>query len=59
MSKAFTRESDESPELTVIRLSSVPRGVRNYMTPQGTQRLRRELEQFESNNFSSMASAHQ
>jgi transcription elongation factor GreB len=44
MSKAFTRESDDvvEPPLTPRPLS-VP-GGKNYLTPQGAQRLREELE---------------
>lgn len=46
MSKAFTRESDDSPEQPVpARQSSIlPLGVKNYMTPDGVQRLRDELD---------------
>jgi transcription elongation factor GreB len=46
MSKAFTRESDESDALDDEPLSSVPlpAGTRNYMTPGGFARLNAELE---------------
>ena len=45
MSKAFTREDDFAGE-PVIRppLSSLPPGVKNYLTADGAQRLRDELE---------------
>ena len=45
MSKAFTREDDSAGE-PVIRppLSSLPPGVKNYLTADGAQRLRDELE---------------
>lgn len=42
MSKAFTKESEseqEEPE----RASALPRGVKNYMTPPGFERLQAEL----------------
>ncbi|MGI8895079.1 MAG: transcription elongation factor GreB [Casimicrobiaceae bacterium] len=45
MNKAFTRESDaeedEAPEVT----SPLPAGTKNYMTPGGFARLKRELDQ--------------
>src|SRR3954451_12361084 len=47
MSKAFTRESDELPEAPVIvRLpsASLPPNAKNYLTPDGCDRLRKELE---------------
>ncbi len=46
MSKAFTKESessDEEPELAVEEAHEEPAGVRNYITPAGLDRLRREL----------------
>jgi len=49
MSKAFTRESDDGPDLpTVSRpVSALPPGAKNYLTPGGANRLRAELEQLE------------
>jgi transcription elongation factor GreB len=46
MSKAFTRESDDAPELPVrpLRVSPLPPGAKNYLTPGGASRLRAELE---------------
>jgi transcription elongation factor GreB len=46
MSKAFTRESDDAPELPVRRrLSSpLPPGAKNYLTAGGAKRLREELD---------------
>jgi transcription elongation factor GreB len=46
MSKAFTRESDDAPELPVRRrLSSpLPPGVKNYLTAGGANQLREELD---------------
>ncbi len=46
MSKAFTRESDDAPELPVrpLRPSPLPPGAKNYLTPDGAARLRAELE---------------
>lgn len=45
MSKAFTRESDDGPDLPapVRPVSSLPPGVKNYMTASGAERLRDEL----------------
>jgi transcription elongation factor GreB len=44
MSKAFTRESDDAPELPVApRAAALPPGARNYLTPGGERRLREEL----------------
>ncbi len=44
MSKAFTKESDSSDEDDELGgLPPLPAGTRNYMTPQGYQRLRDEL----------------
>ena len=44
MSKAFTREDDQ-PDLPVVsrRVSSLPPGTQNLMTPDGERRLREEL----------------
>ena len=45
MSKAFTRESDDFPEPPILRQpSSLPPGVKNYLTPDGARRLREELD---------------
>jgi len=45
MSKAFTRESDDLPEVVVARQrSTLPPGAKNYLTPNGARRLREELE---------------
>lgn len=45
MSKAFTRESDDAPEIPIRprRTSALPSGTRNYLTAGGAQRLRDEL----------------
>jgi transcription elongation factor GreB len=46
VSKAFTRESDDAPEsspLPPLR-SLLPPGAKNYFTPDGAKRLRRDLE---------------
>jgi len=45
MSKAFTRESDDTPELPQRpkRPSPLPPGAKNYLTPGGAQKLRKEL----------------
>ena len=45
MSRAFVRESDDRPELPVARpLSNLPPGTKNYLTPDGAERLREELQ---------------
>lgn len=46
MSKAFTRESDDAPELPspARPASLLPPGARNYLTPDGARRLRDELD---------------
>src|SRR5690349_10572794 len=45
MSKAFTRESDDAPEQPVpVRVSSLPPGVKNYITADGARRLREEMD---------------
>ncbi len=45
MSKAFTREDDDAPDLplTPRPAAALPPGVKNYLTPAGEQRLRAEL----------------
>jgi transcription elongation factor GreB len=46
MSKAFTRESDDLPEQPVVLRPppSLPPGAKNYLTPDGAERFRAELE---------------
>lgn len=46
MSKAFTRESDDLPDLPLVprQWSPLPPGAKNYLTPDGTRRLREELD---------------
>ena len=45
MSKAFTRESDDAPELPVTpRRSALPPGAKNYVTPAGERAMREELD---------------
>ncbi len=50
MSKAFTRESDDLPERPAPPrpAPTLPPGTRNYLTLDGAQRLRLELEQLEA-----------
>ncbi len=45
MSKAFTRESDDAPEVPLRprRASPLPAGVKNYLTSNGAANLREEL----------------
>ncbi|MSR66863.1 MAG: transcription elongation factor GreB [Pedosphaera sp.] len=44
MSKAFTRESDDAPDLPLLRPpSSLPHGAKNYITPGGVRQLRESL----------------
>lgn len=44
MNKAFVRESDEGDEDGFEPSLRLPSGVRNYITPQGHARMKRELE---------------
>ena len=46
MSKAFTRESDDLPDVPVVarQRSPLPPGVKNYLTPDGAGRLHEELD---------------
>lgn len=45
MSKAFTRESDDAPDRPLpARPSALPPGAKNYITPDGAQRLGEELD---------------
>lgn len=43
MSKAFTRESDGDDPLPMRPSSALPPGAKNFMTPDGVERLRAEL----------------
>ena len=43
MSKAFTKETDSDDEDLPEEADALPRGVKNYITPAGLQRLRDEL----------------
>jgi len=45
MNKAFTKETDDADEAGGATLPPLPPGTRNYLTPQGYQRLREELMQ--------------
>lgn len=47
MNKAFVKEDDHSvdPEIVLDPAAGIPAGARNYMTPEGADRLRRELEE--------------
>src|SRR5437899_12137248 len=42
MSKAFVKETEDEPELTV-EAPAIPAGVKNYMTPDGHRRMQDEL----------------
>jgi transcription elongation factor GreB len=44
MSKAFTREDDAAEFAPIRPLPTLPAGVKNYITPQGAENLRAELE---------------
>lgn len=45
MSRAFVRESDDQPDLPIARQSSaLPQGAKNYITTDGAERLRQELQ---------------
>ena len=45
MSKAFTRESDGAAETEGDDAPALPKGVKNYMTPDGHRRMQAELTQ--------------
>ncbi|MBU6436169.1 MAG: transcription elongation factor GreB, partial [Betaproteobacteria bacterium] len=45
MSKAFTRETDDSDDDEPGGLPPLPAGTKNYLTPQGYARLRDEFQQ--------------
>ena len=45
MSKAFTREDDDSDDDTPAGVPQLPPGLKNYVTPAGYQRLKDELDQ--------------
>ena len=45
MSKAFTKESDEGPDDEVEGAPALPKGVKNYITPEGMRRMQDELTQ--------------
>lgn len=47
MNKAFTKETDAEEELPEA-INSLPAGVKNYITPEGMERLRAELHQLRS-----------
>jgi len=42
MSKAFVKETEDEPELTV-EAPAIPAGVKNYMTPEGHRHMQDEL----------------
>jgi transcription elongation factor GreB len=46
MSKAFTRDENEGPEIpdVIPTFSTLAPGAKNYLTPQGAQKLRDELQ---------------
>jgi transcription elongation factor GreB len=44
MNKAFTKETEEEEELPDA-IDSLPSGAKNYITPEGMERLRAELDQ--------------
>jgi transcription elongation factor GreB len=48
MSKAFTREDDFSEDAPLRPLPSLPPGVKNYITAEGAENLRGELQKLES-----------
>ena len=43
MSKAFTKETDNDDDDLEVTSNPIPAGAKNYMTPQGFERLREEL----------------
>jgi len=58
MSKAFTRESDDAPDLPVVRYAAVlPPGAKNLITPDGALRLGAELERLTNEERPRLAAA--
>ena len=59
MSKAFTREESDGPDLPDLRptVSTLPEGARNYMTAAGAHRLRDELAQLANEKRPPLAAA--
>ena len=45
MNKAFVRENEENDDEGVEVSSSLPQGLRNYITPGGYARIKEELDQ--------------
>ena len=48
MSKAFTKETDDAPDEDIEQGPSIPKGAKNYITPEGMRRLQDELTQLRS-----------
>jgi transcription elongation factor GreB len=57
MSKAFTREDDATDRALIRPLPTLPAGVKNYITLEGEQGLRAELERLQ-NDRSALAAAN-
>lgn len=59
MSKAFTRESDDAPDVPLVArpASALPPGTRNYLTTDGAERLRAELTNLSQNERPSLVAA--
>ncbi|EEF61479.1 GreA/GreB family elongation factor [Pedosphaera parvula] len=57
MSKAFTKEADDNPEAPTLPrpVSVLPPGAKNYLTPDGAQRLRAELNRLQAEKRSQTA----
>jgi transcription elongation factor GreB len=47
MSKAFTKETDADPDDEIDEGPALPAGTKNYITPEGLQRLRDEFRQLQ------------
>jgi transcription elongation factor GreB len=60
MSKAFTRESDDLPDRSMLarRTSLLPPGAKNYLTSDGAQRLREEWERLIRKERPEVAAVH-
>lgn len=59
MSKAFTREENDGPDIPELPplVSALPEGARNYITADGAQRLRDELEKLVNEKRPALAAA--
>ena len=51
MSRAFVEETDDNFEDVPAIKDPLPAGVKNYMTPEGAEKLQRELQELQSETY--------